>query len=377
MKYLTVSGNEYDTFLFTFIDLLKYVDKVYVFVIFDIVMEQINLSSDTVTKPTKEMLEFMMSAEVGDDVMRADPTVIALEEKVAGMFERDAALFFPTGTMANQSAIKIHTQPGDQFICHEWAHVFNFEGGAAAWLSSISSRLVKGDRGMYTADQLKDALNDPDDVHLPLSRLVAVENTTNKGGGACWDIEELRRIRTFCSQHDLKLHLDGARLFNALVRRGEKPKMYGEIFDTISICLSKGLGAPVGSVLIGSNDVINRARRIRKALGGGMRQAGYLAAAGIYALDNNVERLKTDHEHAQQLVWALDRCNMVERVEPVETNIVIFYIDKQYSEADFVKRLDDENIIISNMGNGKLRMVTHLDITPDMIERVTDVLKNM
>ncbi len=335
------------------------------------------MSSDTVTKPTTEMLEFMMSAEVGDDVMRADPTVIALENKLAGMFKREAALFFPTGTMANQSAIKIHTQPGDQFICHEWAHVFNFEGGAAAWLSSISSRLIKGDRGMYSADQLKDALNDPDDVHLPLSKLVAVENTTNKGGGACWDIEELRRVRTFCSQHDLRLHLDGARLFNALVRRGETPDMYGEIFDTISICLSKGLGAPVGSVLIGSNDVINRARRIRKALGGGMRQAGYLAAAGIFALDNNVERLKVDHEHAQQLAIALEACNVVERVETVETNIVIFYIDKQYREEEFINMLEKENIIISNMGNGKLRMVTHLDITSEMIERVEDVLKKL
>ncbi len=261
----------------------------------------INLISDTVTIPTPQMLNFMMQAKVGDDVFNADPTVIALQEKIAKLFGKGAALFFPSGTMTNQTAMKIHTQPGEQMICDKWAHVYNFEGGGAAFNSGISCCLLDGNRGMFTAEQVKQAINDPENIHLAKTSLVAVENTTNKGGGACWDFDELKKIKQVCDEHHLAFHLDGARLFNALVATGESPKQYGTLFDTISICLSKGLGAPIGSLLLGSKAHIKKAYRIRKLFGGAMRQVGYLAAAGIYALDNNIERLVIDHKHAKKL----------------------------------------------------------------------------
>lgn len=334
----------------------------------------VNLKSDTVTVPSEGMLKAMMTAKVGDDVMKEDPTVIELEKKLADMFGMEAALFFPSGTMANQAAIRLHTRLGDQMICDKWAHVYNYEGGSAATLSGVTSCLIDGNRGMFTAEQVREKLNDPEDPHLPLSRLVALENTTNKGGGACWNIDEIKRIRQLCDDEGLALHLDGARLFNAFVASGQTPEEYGKLFDTISICLSKGLGTPIGSVLLGSEDDIWNARRIRKAYGGGMRQVGYLAAAGIYALDNNVERLADDHRRAKVLAESLIKNPKVDRVEPVETNIVIFYVKPNIDEADFVKALADEDIHISNMGAGKLRMVTHLDITDDMISKVCSVL---
>ena len=246
---------------------------------------KIDLISDTVTRPTKEMLAAMMNAEVGDDVFKSDPTVTALQEKAAALFGMEDALFFPSGTMANQTAIKLHTQPGDKLFCDKWSHVYNYEGGGAAFNSGVSCKLIDGDRGMFTAEQLKVASAGRADIHVPYSRLVCVENTTNKGGGACWDFEELKKIRQVCLDQNLDYHLDGARLFNALVAKNETPKQYGELFDTISICLSKGLGAPVGSILLGSKTHIAKALRIRKLFGGAMRQVGFLAAAGLYALD--------------------------------------------------------------------------------------------
>jgi threonine aldolase len=337
----------------------------------------INLISDTVTVPTPEMLNAMMQAKVGDDVFNADPTALALQDKIAKMFGKEAALYFPSGTMANQTAIKIHTQPSEQMICDKWAHVYNFEGGGAAFNSGISCCLLDGDRGMFTAEQVRDAINNPDNIHIPITSLVAVENTTNKGGGACWDIEELKKIKQVCIDNNLAFHLDGARLFNALVAKNETPKQYGDLFDTISICLSKGLGAPIGSLLLGTKAHIKKAYRIRKLFGGAMRQVGYLAAAGIYALDNHVERLVEDHKHAKQIGEALDKSPYISNVEPIETNIIIFNVTDVISDDDFVNALKKQQILISSMGGGKLRMVTHLAVTNAMTEEVVTVLKNL
>jgi len=331
---------------------------------------EINLISDTITRPTEKMLEAMMAAKVGDDVFGADPTVIQLQEKMAKIFGKEAALYFPSGTMANQTAIKIHTQPAEQMICDKWAHVYNFEGGGAAFNSGISCCLLDGDRGMFTAEQVRSAINDPENYHIPITSLVAVENTTNKGGGACWDFKELQKIRKVCDENHLAYHLDGARLFNALVATGENPKQYGNLFDTISICLSKGLGAPIGSVLLGTKADIKKAVRIRKLYGGAMRQIGYLAAAGIYALDHHVDRLAVDHDRAKKIGEALNNSPLIKKVEPIETNIIIFYVNDDVNESDFVNALKEKDILISSMGEGKLRMVTHLDFTEEMLEIV-------
>ncbi|MGB5318200.1 threonine aldolase family protein, partial [Eudoraea sp.] len=266
----------------------------------------INLISDTVTKPTPKMLEAMMLAEVGDDVFKDDPSVNALENKVAGLFNMEAALFFPSGTMTNQTAIKLHTQPGEQLICDKYAHVYNYEGGGVSFNSGVSCKLIDGDRGMMKAKQVEEAINPPDFYHSPLTSLVCIENTTNKGGGACWDMEELKKIKEICRTNNLAYHLDGARLWNAMVTSGHTPEQYGAVFDTISVCLSKGLGCPVGSLLVGNKTLIDKALRIRKVLGGGMRQAGYLAAAGIYALDNHIKRLTEDHIKAKEIAEVLE-----------------------------------------------------------------------
>ncbi len=338
---------------------------------------EINLTSDTVTKPTPKMLKAMMEAEVGDDVFKTDPTVNELQVKIAKIFGMEAALFFPSGTMANQTAIKLHTQPGDRMFCDKWGHVYNFEGGGAAFNSGVTSHLIDGERGMFTAKQLQDAVSGRNDIHVPWSSLVVVENTTNKGGGACWDFEEILKIKQVCIKHNLAFHLDGARLFNALVSKNETPKQYGEVFDTISICLSKGLGAPIGSMLLGSKANIDKALRIRKIFGGAMRQVGYLAAAGIYALDNHIDRLAIDHARAKVIGLALQNCKLVKYVEPIETNIVIFYVIDTINEEDFMNRLKKAGISISSMGQGKLRMATHLDFTEEMLEMVVSTLENI
>ncbi|GGZ50429.1 threonine aldolase family protein [Mesonia mobilis] len=337
----------------------------------------IDLKSDTVTKPTPAMLEAIMSADVGDDVYKEDPTVNFLEKRLAELFGKEMALFFPTGSMANQAAIKLHTQPGEQLICDKWAHVYNYEGGGASFNSGVSCKLVDGHRGMITAKQVVENINPPDFYHSPLTSLVCIENTTNKGGGACYDFEEIKEIRKVCNEHNLGLHLDGARLFNALVAKGESPKQYGEVFDTISVCLSKGLGTPMGSVLIGDEKLMKNAMRVRKVLGGGMRQIGFMAAAGLYALENNVERLAEDHQRAQELAKTLSEQAYVKEVEPVETNIIIFYLTEGINEVDFLKRLEDRGVIISGMGQGKLRIVTHLGYTQEMHETFTQVLKEL
>ncbi|MCK0156658.1 beta-eliminating lyase-related protein [Cellulophaga sp. F20128] len=339
---------------------------------------KINLISDTVTKPTAGMLAAILAAEVGDDVFKEDPTVNKLESKIAAMFGMEAALFFPSGTMANQTAIKLHTQPGDQLICDKYAHVYNYEGGGVSFNSGVSCKLVDGHRGMMKAEQIVAAINPPDFYHSPLTSLVCIENTANRGGGACWDFEALKAIRTVCDTHKLGYHLDGARLWNALVAKGESCEQYGSLFDTISVCLSKGLGCPVGSVLLGTAKDIQRAIRVRKVLGGGMRQAGFLAAAGIYALDNHLGRLVEDHKKAKEIGETLATLSFVKSVEPIETNIVIFELDETFMTLPaFLELLKKNNVTIIGMGQGKLRMVTHLDYTAAMHDKFMTILKGL
>jgi threonine aldolase len=324
------------------------------------------------------MLKAMMSAEVGDDVFKADPSVNLLEQKTAALFGKEAALFFPSGTMANQTAIKLHTQPGEQLICDKYAHVYNYEGGGVSFNSGVSCKLVDGYRGMMSAEQVEAAINPPDFYHSPLTTLVCIENTTNKGGGACWDFHELRKIKEVCVSHNLAYHLDGARIWNALVAKNETAEQYGKLFDTISICFSKGLGCPVGSVLVGSKVMMDKALRVRKILGGGMRQAGYLAAAAVYALDHNIERLAEDHQKALEIGRILENLHFIRKVEPIETNIIIFEIDEEViTEEDFVSKLAEKQISIIGMGQGKLRIVTHMDYTDIMHDSFLTTLKKL
>jgi len=336
----------------------------------------IDLISDTVTKPTGKMLEAMMDAKVGDDVFKSDPTVNKLQEKAAKMFGMEDALFFPSGTMANQTAIKLHTQPGDKLICDKYAHVYNYEGGGAAFNSGVTCKLIDGQRGMFTAAQLEEAVAGRADIHVPYSRLVCIENTTNKGGGACWDFSELEKIQKIAKENSLAFHLDGARLFNALVAKNESAEQYGHLFDTISICLSKGLGAPIGSILLGSKEHIAKALRIRKLLGGAMRQVGFLAAAGIYALDNHINRLEEDHQKAKEIGAVLSVASYVTKLEEIETNIVIFYVDEKIGADNFIKKMKENNILLTPMGEGRIRIVTHLDYTNEMHEVLLKALQN-
>ncbi|WP_439882376.1 threonine aldolase family protein [Pontibacter sp. MBLB2868] len=338
-------------------------------------MQITDLRSDTVTKPTPEMLQAMFAAPVGDDVYGEDPTINQLEEKAAAMFGLEAGLFCPSGTMTNQIAIKVHTQPLTEVICDVSAHIYQYEGGGIAFNSGASMALVHGTRGKMTPTQVEAHIRPLDNVHYPETKLVALENTCNRGGGNFYTIEEIAAISEVCKRHDLALHLDGARVFNALVASGDDAKAYGNYFDSISVCLSKGLGAPVGSVLLGSKDFIKRARRVRKVLGGGMRQAGYLAAACIYALENNIERLQEDHRKAKAMEQALLQADYVESVFPVETNIIIFKLNEKYTDAAFVAALAKEGIKASSFGPQMVRFVTHLDVTEEMLQHTISVLK--
>ncbi|MFA6126800.1 MAG: GntG family PLP-dependent aldolase [Bacteroidales bacterium] len=336
----------------------------------------IDLRSDTVTRPTPGMLAAMFSAKVGDDVFRDDPSVNALEEKAAGLFGMESSLFCPSGTMTNQIAINVHTRPGDEVICHKHSHVYFYEGGGMMRNSGVSVSLLEGARGLINASEVASHIN-PDDVHRSATKLVEVENTMNKGGGACYPYVDLLEIRAVCDANNLRLHLDGARLFNAMAATGTRPEDYGAIFDSISICLSKGLGAPVGSLLLGNMDFIHRARRVRKAFGGGMRQAGYLAAAGIYALDHHVERLKEDHQRAAYLGKVLNELSYVESVMPVETNILIFTLTGRYSDKDFIASLKQNDIHAIAIAPQTIRFVTHLDFTEEMAGTVETVLREL
>ncbi|MFM6953546.1 MAG: threonine aldolase family protein [Sphingobacteriaceae bacterium] len=336
---------------------------------------KVDLRSDTVTKPSKGMLEAMWAAQVGDDVYGEDETVNTLERKLADIFGMEAGLFCPSGTMTNQIAIKCFTQPLDEVIADETAHVYRYEGGGIAFNSAASVRLLQGDRGRLTAAQIAAEIN-PENIHYPHTSLVVLENTVNRGGGSCYTLAQLAPIAKLCKEQGLKLHLDGARIFNALIATGDNPKGYGQLFDGISVCLSKGLGAPVGSVVLGSAETIKQARRIRKVFGGGMRQAGYLAAAGIYALDHQVQRLAEDHEHAKLLGEALLKQAYVKSVMPVDTNIVIFELHDAYPAEDFVKKMALEGIQCNTFGHQMVRFVTHLDVTEEMVAYVIKVLSN-
>ena len=336
----------------------------------------IDLRSDTVTKPSKSMLEAMLNAKVGDDVFREDETVNLLENKLAEMFGKSHALFFPSGSMANQTALKLHTNPGEQVICDKYAHIYNYEAGGASFNSGISCKLIDGQRGMFTADQVLEAIN-PKDYYYAQSTLVEIENTTNKGGGACWDFNEILKIRSVCDEYKLGLHLDGARLWNALVVKKETTKQYGDVFDTISVCLSKGLGCPIGSVLIGDELIMKNALRIRKVFGGNMRQVGYLAAAGLFALENNIGRLTEDHKKAKDIENVLKEVSCVKKIKPVETNKIICELKSEVDEKRFVNELAQKNIKIIGMGGGKLRIVTHLDYNDDMHDFFITKLKKL
>jgi threonine aldolase len=334
----------------------------------------IDYRSDTVTKPTEAMLKAMMNAKVGDDVFGEDPSINELEHRAAEMFGMEAGIYCPSGTMTNQIAIKCHTQPGDEVICDATAHVYQYEGGGIAFNSGASVRLLNGDRGRINASQVLESIN-PDDVHKAHTSLVCLENTSNRGGGSCYEMEEIDAIRKVCDNNNLILHLDGARLFNALVAKKQDPKEYGKAFHSISICLSKSLGAPVGSVLLGDKATIKKGRRIRKVFGGGMRQAGFMAAAGIYALQNNIERLEEDHKHAKQLAQALEKKDFVVKVLPVETNIVIFEVKSPYTSKSLVVKMKEENILWYSISPTQIRIVTHLDVTSGMIEKTIQTIE--
>jgi threonine aldolase len=337
----------------------------------------IDFRSDTVTRPTPAMLEAMFNAKVGDDVFGEDPAINELEKKAADLFGMESAIFCPSGTMTNQIAIKCHTQPGDEIICDALSHIYQYEGGGIGFNSGCSVKLIEGNYGRITAEQVEASINNKNDVHKPISKLVALENTANRGGGSCYDFNDIKAIKKICETNELSFHLDGARLFNALVAKNESPKDYGKIFDSISICISKGLGAPVGSVLIGTKNFITKARRIRKVFGGGMRQAGYLAAACIYALDNNVERLKEDHHHAKQLADALQQKDFIGEIFPVETNILIFELKGKYTAAQLTEEFKRQNILVIAISKNQVRIVTHLNVTPAMIDETIKVINRL
>ncbi len=336
----------------------------------------IDFRSDTVTLPTPGMLAYMQSAPLGDDVFGEDPSINALEAKTAGLFGMEAGLFCPSGTMTNQLAIKTHTQAGDEVICEELSHIYQYEGGGIASNSGSSVKLLRGNRGRITAAQVLAAIN-PEDVHKPISTLVSLENTCNRGGGACYDFSEIEAIQKVAKSNGLGLHLDGARIFNAIVHKKEDPTQYGKVFDSISICLSKGLGAPVGSVLLGSTLFIKKARRWRKVFGGGMRQAGSLAAAGIYALDNHIDRLIEDHTKALEIKNALLKKDFVKEIFEVETNIVIAHIEGKYNATQLAAALKEKNILVIAMTPALLRFVVHLDITSELLANTLETIEKL
>ena len=336
----------------------------------------IDLRSDTVTKPGLEMRLAMQRAEVGDDVMGEDPTVNELQAKVAAMLGMEAALFCPSGTMSNQIAINVHVKPGDEVICDRLSHIYYYEGGGIAKNSGASVCLLAGDRGRFSAEDVRQNIC-PDDIHRPVTRLVAVENTVNRGGGAIWELADLQAISRLCLEKKLALHLDGARLFNALAVTNQRPSDYGSIFDSISICLSKGLGAPIGSLLVGSAEFIKKAVRVRKAMGGGMRQAGMLAAAGIWAIDHNLPKLERDHQRAKELENCLKQLPWVESVLPVQTNIVICSIGPRFSAPELVKLLAAQNFLCFAFGPQQIRLVTHVDFNDALLEEAIRILKEI
>ena len=339
-------------------------------------MNPIDLRSDTVTKPTQGMLDAMLNAPVGDDVFGEDPTVNELEKKAAELFGKDKALYCPSGTMTNQIAIRCQASAGDEVICDKTAHIYNYEGGGIAANAGASVRLLDGQRGIISAEQVLANIN-PDDSHYPTTRLVCLENTSNKGGGSYYTGAEIKSISKVCKDYGLFLHLDGARLFNALVATGETPSSIGSFFDSISICLSKGLGAPMGSLLIGNEKVMAKARRVRKMMGGGMRQVGYMAAAGIYALNHHIDRLDEDHRRAQILADGVKGLHYVKSIEPVVTNIVLIQLSDSIDRDSLIDQLSEKGVLVVPLGPQVIRMVTHLEINDKMIEQTIKAMQSI
>jgi len=334
----------------------------------------IDLRSDTVTRPGAAMLDAMMHAKVGDDVFEEDPTVNRLEAFAAEMFGREAALYCPSGTMSNQIAIKCHTHPGDEVICERNSHVYLYEGGGIAFNAAAQVKLIDGNKGRVTAQQVEAAIN-PDDVHKPNTSLVCLENTANRGGGSCYHVHDILQIKKVCTEKGLALHLDGARLFNALVASNETPEQYGQLFDSISICLNKGLGCPIGSLLIGNRKLIKQARRVRKVFGGGLRQAGFMAASGLYALQHNIKRLELDHVHARQIAIALKEKSFVGNMLPVETNIIIFEVLAPYTAKSLSEKFASYGVKCIAISPTQIRMVTHLDVNEQMVKEVVHCIQ--
>ena len=324
----------------------------------------VDFRSDTVTKPTLEMKGFMMNAPLGDDVWGDDPSVNELEALGAKMFGKESAVFCSSGTQTNQIAIRVHTQPGDEIICHEEAHIYRYEGGGIAYNSGVSCRFLRGNYGRINPSDIVPEIN-PDDQHHPITTLVSIEDTSNRGGGMAYEIEDIKKIAAICKEHGLNFHLDGARVFNALTVNGLNSQEYGNYFDTISICLSKGLGAPVGSLLLGSADFIQKARRVRKVFGGAMRQAGIIAAGGTFALKNHVDRLKDDHAKAKEIEKMLNKQSWIKEVLPVQTNIVVALLADGLDEFKVTEQLAAKGILCVPFGNGRVRFTTHLDVSDE------------
>lgn len=337
----------------------------------------IDLRSDTVTRPGPGMRQAIANAVVGDDVFGDDPTVIALEERVANLYSAEAALYVPSGTMGNLVALASITSPGDEIILDRQSHVFNYEVASAAMLAGVQTNPLDGEGGVLTADLVAPHIRD-DNLHLPPTRVIEIENTHNRAGGRIFPIEEMRAIKRLAEERGLYVHLDGARLANAHVETGIPFADYFACADTLSMCFSKGLGAPIGSIVVSNADVIARARKIRKRLGGGMRQAGILAAAALYALDHHVERLREDHENARRLAEYIEATEGLETLHTVETNIVVYHVDpKAFSVEEFLRQLGDSGVLAVPFGLSRVRMVTHLDVSAEDIERVGEVLSRL
>jgi threonine aldolase len=337
---------------------------------------KIDLRSDTVTRPTPGMLDAMFKAEVGDDVFSEDPTINTLEERAAKMFGKEAGLFCPSGTMTNQIAINVLTKPGDEVVCDYTSHIYQYEGGGIARNSGVQAKLLTGDRGRISATQVEESINQIFDW-LTRTKLVSIENTVNKAGGSFYTLQQMKDLSEVCHRNGLLMHLDGARIFNAVIEAGYTPAQIGPLFNSISVCMSKGLGAPAGSLLLGTKDFIREARRARKVFGGGMRQAGYFAAAGLYALDNNIERLKEDHRRAKVLAEAISKLPYIKELLPVETNILIFTLHDAIPLDYFMEILNDNGIQCAIFGKQTVRFVTHLDIDDNMIDKTISVLKKI
>ena len=329
--------------------------------------------SDTVTRPSKGMLNAMQKALIGDDVLGDDPTVKYLESMASEIFGMEAGLFCPSGTMTNQIAINVHCKPGEELICSPLSHIYNYEGGGVAFNSGVQIRTAGDKYGRISAEEVESLIQPEIDIHAAQTSLIVVENTSNKGGGTCLGLPLLKKIYNISKKHGINYHLDGARLFNAMVRDNETPKQY-DFFDSISICLSKGLGAPIGSLLLSNKDFIEQGRRVRKRLGGGMRQSGYLAAAGIYALKNNINRLGEDHLLAQKIKDILKELDYVAEIKPVQSNIILFRVIKSINPSDLFNHLQKNGVYIILMDKEWMRIVTHLDISKKHFQMLSESL---